>query len=81
MTDYIPVDCAFHDRLEILAMRKLPVTIRWKPPGEAVVEEVLLPEDMIIRNHEEFLLARTTRGQQISIRLDTIRSVGADFQA
>lgn len=71
-TDYTPIACGIHDRLELAIMRAEPVSMAWRDEdGQEHVGSLRLL-DVRTRNKEEFLLAQDTRGQQWEIRLDRL---------
>ncbi len=75
---YIPISCDFHSELELRALRRRPVEIRYRDDeGEKLV--VAPVEDLYTRRGEEFMLLPGG----IEIRLDRLISVDglslADF--
>ncbi|MEZ4963209.1 MAG: Rho-binding antiterminator [Saprospiraceae bacterium] len=68
---YQPISCDFHSELELLALRRTTVEIRYRN-GEGVetIEHAPLL-DLYTRNREEFLLLPNNR----EIRLDQLISV------
>jgi len=70
-TDYRPISCDFHDELQLIALRKMTVPIRFrKDNGEELTIETSIA-DLYTREKEEFLLLPT--GEEI--RLDRLVSV------
>lgn len=70
-TTYRPISCDFHSELELLALRRQPVEIRYRDEDEK--ETIILDSihDLYTRNGEEFLLL--PGGHEI--RLDRLISV------
>jgi Rho-binding antiterminator len=67
-TPYRPISCAVHDRLESYAVRRTPVTIRWRDLEGAEHLERSTISDVLAKDGEEFaVLASGPR-----IRLDWI---------
>lgn len=66
MSDYVPIDCDFYDRLEAAAVQRRSVEVCFQPPGEA--EKRILARVMTLetRQREEWLVL--DNGQRL--RLD-----------
>ena len=73
---YQPIACALHDEYEIAIMRKQYLIIKWTDEHGFHTGEVL-PEDILVKNREEFLLAKTNKGESLCIRLDKIHLLEA----
>ena len=71
MSDYRPITCADHERLEFAALTKQWLNLRI---GDA--PQRLLPLDVYTREGAEWLLAQTESGEQLTLRLD-----GLGFEA
>ena len=69
MSDYQPIPCAQHERLEFATLTKqwLEVTI-----GGGVAQR-LLPLDVYTRDGAEWLKAQTGAGDLVTLRLDTLK--------
>lgn len=67
MSDYRPIACADHERLEFAALTKqwLDVTVDGAPRR-------LLPLDVYTRDGAEWLKARNEAGDKVTLRLDTL---------
>lgn len=73
MSDYEPIDCADHDRLESLATLRQIARISYRrEDGETRIVEDLI-EDLYARDGVEYL--RTAGGEEL--RLDWLESVDA----
>ena len=68
MSDYRPIACSDHERLEFAALKKQWLDVR--VGGEA---QRLLPLDVYTRDGAEWLLAETESGEQLTLRLDSLR--------
>jgi Rho-binding antiterminator len=68
VSDYRPIACSDHERLEFAALRKQWLDVR--VGGEA---QRLLPLDVYTRDGAEWLLAQTESGEQLTLRLDSLR--------
>ena len=69
MSDYRPIACADHERLEFAALTKqwLEVSV----DGGTV--QRLLPLDVYTRDGAEWLQAQTAAGDVVTLRLDTLK--------
>ena len=74
MTDYQPIECGLHSQYELAIMRSQSIWLRWKDSDGETHEEHVQPFDLITQNHEEFLLAKTSHGDTVKIRLDHIET-------
>lgn len=67
MSDYRPIACGLHDRMEAAAVRRTPVRIESRSPEGPRVHEGLI-QDIVVRNGAEFLVM----ADSTEIRLDHI---------
>lgn len=69
MSDYRPIACADHERLELAALRRqwLAVTVT---AGEQQGRQRLKPLDVYTQAGAEWLLAETESGERVTLRLD-----------
>lgn len=74
-SDYIPVACAFHERLEFAVLRKQRLRLRYRQ-ADRVEEGVMLPTDVVTRDGAEWLHCVDGDGRPWVLRLD--RLVEAD---
>ena len=72
MTEYQSIDCGLHSQYELAIMHRQAIHLRWQDVDGSVYDETLQPLDLIAKNGEEFLIARTANGVQQKIRLDRI---------
>ena len=75
MSDYQPIACADHERLEFAALKRqwLDVTVK---AGDRLGRQRLLPVDIYTRDGAEWLVAETESGERLTLRLD-----GLEFNA
>ncbi len=71
MTDYKPIDCSVHDRLEHFAVRRTPVTVRFAQADGTERERDGQINDLYARDGAEYL--RMDDGTEV--RLDHLREV------
>jgi transcriptional antiterminator Rof (Rho-off) len=78
MTDYRPIACDAYSVLELLAMRRAPVTVRLDGAGalQVLVGDVV---DLRTRDAAEFLVLQTECGEAL-VRLDRIREISEGAQ-
>jgi Rho-binding antiterminator len=72
MTDYIPVDCGLHSEYELAVMHRQILRLTWRDIDGELHTETVLPEDLLIRHHEEFLVVNREGCIGVEIRLDHI---------
>ena len=68
MSDYRPITCAQHERLEFAALTK-----QWLAVAAGGVAQRLLPLDVYTRDGAEWLQAKTEAGDVVILRLDTLK--------
>ena len=71
MSDYVPIACAFHDRLEDWAVRRTPVEVVWTEGG-APRRATAVVEDVFARDGADWV--RLSTGD--AVRADRLVSVG-----
>ena len=77
MTDYTPIDCGKHSEYELAIMQGRLLRLSWQDgEGQAHIA-VLLPLDLLTRNHEEFLVGRDEQDNRVELRLDYIIKIEA----
>jgi len=67
LSDYRPIACADHERLEFAALTK-----QWLQVVVGGVAQRLLPLDVYTRDGAEWLQAQTGVGDVVTLRLDTL---------
>ncbi len=75
MSDYVPIDCADYDVYEIAIMRRQRLRLCWRAGDGQAFEETVTPKDLRTEHHAEFLLAETSGGEPLKLRLDAITAV------
>jgi len=71
MSDYQPISCVDHERLEFAVLRKQWLNVEVKK-GKWVGSRRLLPFDVYARDGVEWLEAQTESGARLKLRLDEI---------
>ena len=69
MSDYRPIACADHERLEFAALTRQWLEFNVKA-GELTGRQRLLPLDVYTRDGAEWLVAETPSGERLTLRLD-----------
>lgn len=73
MTDYHPVPCADHSRLELAIIRREALTLNGvNESGEALAQLRCTPLDIFARDGAEYLKVRGDDNQHHLLRLDRI---------
>jgi len=68
LSDYRPIACADHERLEFAAL-----TRQWLELRVDGARQRLLPLDVYTRDGAEWLDAQTESGDTVTLRLDTLK--------
>ena len=71
MSDYQPIACADHERLEFAALKRQWLDVNVKA-GERVGHQRLMPVDVYTRDGAEWLVAETESGERLTLRLDRL---------
>lgn len=71
--DYVPIACAFHERLEFAVLRRQRLRIRFRENG-GEQELLALPTDVLTGGGAEWLDFCTEDGQSGRLRLDSLVS-------
>jgi Rho-binding antiterminator len=74
MSDYTPVDCGLHSEYELAIMHHRRLRLTWEDIDGQMHLEIVTPTDLLVRQHEEFLVVRIQSQQILELRLDRIRS-------
>jgi Rho-binding antiterminator len=69
VSDYRPIACADHERLEFAALTRQWLDLNVMT-GDRTGRQRLLPLDVYTRDGAEWLLAETEAGEQLTLRLD-----------
>jgi Rho-binding antiterminator len=67
LSDYRPIACAQHERLEFAALTK-----QWLEVTVDGIAQQLLPLDVYTHDGAEWLQAQTEVGDVVTLRLDTL---------
>lgn len=74
MSDYIPIACADHERLEYAVLRRQYLRLSWmSEDGREELTETVRPLDVATQDGAEWLTIARPDGQSARIRLDHIR--------
>ena len=71
MSDYRPIACSDHERLEFSALKRQWIEVTVKS-GSSDVQR-LLPLDVYTRDGAEWLKAQTQAGDVVTLRLDALK--------
>lgn len=69
MTDYRPIDCSLHDRMEAAAVLRTPVRLTWRV-GEGMQNGEGRITDILVRDGAEYLILEGCA----EVRLDRIET-------
>lgn len=75
MTDYQPIPCALYSQYEIAVLHRTPIRMRWRDTDGVTYLEMLIPEDLVTWEGEEFLVARNAAGESRRVRLDRLAAI------
>lgn len=70
--NYRPISCASYSDYEVAILHRRKLHLRWAE-ANVIHEEIVTPNDLQTREHQEFLVCRTQSGAEIHVRLDHIR--------
>lgn len=73
MSDYVPVACGVHDRLERAVLRKQTLSVVWRDESGAIHQSTMVPLDIVTCHGSEYLHYEDAQGDQ-ALRLDRIIS-------
>ena len=74
MSDYTPIDCGLHSEYELAIMQHNNLRLSWQDIDGQTHLETVTPTDLLVRQHEEFLVVRKQNQQICELRLDRILS-------
>lgn len=72
MTDYKPVDCSTYGQYELAILHRRVLLMGWRDEDGLTHVALAHPRDLETRQGEEFLVAETTQGEPLRVRLDRI---------
>ena len=71
---YLPIDCGLHSEYELAIMHRASRKVSWLNQESVKQTEILLPQDIVTRDKQEFLIVKKNNGPEFEIRLDKIIS-------
>ena len=71
-TAYKPIACVLHDEYEIAIMHKKQLNIKWIDESGQAHKANVRATDILVKDKQEFLIARTQDGEVLCLRLDNI---------
>jgi len=74
MSDYVPIPCIEHERLEFAVLRRQRLALKISGANGEIRELVVLPTDVATRDQAEWLSYREDGGMTGVVRLDRILS-------
>lgn len=77
MSEYQPIACVAHERLEFAVLRRQRLNLVWRDEAGETQADTVLPIDVATQEGAEWLSFRRPDGRQGRIRLDRI--VSADY--
>ena len=72
MSDYVPIPCIAHEKLEFAVLRRQKLRLRLREEGGGERTITVLPTDVATRDGAEWLSYRTEDGEDGVVRLDCI---------
>ncbi len=81
MSDYVPIPCIEHERLEFAVLRRQKLNLRWKGEDGKERQRTVLPTDVGTRDQAEWLTYQESSGAVGVVRLDSILFAKHDLQA
>ena len=69
---YQPISCDLHSQYELAIMHKNKLQLSWSCDDELFTDTNILPLDVQTKNKAEYLLAVTSKDENLCIRLDHI---------
>ena len=72
MSDYAPISCIEHERLEFAVLRRQKLDRRWLDEAGEARHSIVLPTDVATRDQSEWLTYQDSTGTIGVLRLDRI---------
>lgn len=69
---YKAISCELHSQYELAVMHKNKLCLTWHKDGEIITETNIVPIDVQTKNKAEYLVAKSSKQENIFIRLDYI---------
>jgi len=73
-SDYIPISCSFHDRLEDYSIRGATIPIMYGE-NDRIIRVVARIEDVFARDGADYAKLISTEGTEVLVRLDRLLAV------
>lgn len=80
MSDYLPIACVEHERLEFAVLRRQRLSLEYRDEGGQTISRIVLPTDVQTRDGAEWLSFRAGDGAEGVVRLDRILSAKPAMQ-
>ncbi len=74
MSSYTPINCEVHDGFELACMRRLHYEVQWRDADGTLKRDRIEFVDLEYPKGEEYLIANSSHGEPLRIRLDRIIS-------
>nr|WP_067295732.1 Rho-binding antiterminator [Marinobacterium profundum] len=74
MHSYTPINCEVHDGFELACMRRLRYEVHWRDADGTFMQDRIEFVDLEYPRGEEYLIALSSHGEPLRIRLDRIIS-------
>ncbi|OOZ41318.1 hypothetical protein BOW53_04160 [Solemya pervernicosa gill symbiont] len=72
--DYTPIDCGLYSRFEVAIMHRCRLRLSWSDVTGTAHIDTVMPLDLETREGSEYLIAESSLGDAIRLRLDLITS-------
>lgn len=73
-SDYTPIPCGLYSQYEVAILHRDTLRLHWRDAAGMDHIDRVLPTDLQIRDHGEYLLGEDANGTALAIRLDRIIS-------
>jgi len=78
MSEYVPIPCIAHEKLEFAVLRRQKLRLRLREEGGRERDITVLPTDVTTQDGAEWLTYRTMEGETGVVRLDAILGIDSD---
>jgi Rho-binding antiterminator len=75
---YTPIDCGDYSRYEVAIMHREKLQLTWRDNDGLEHIDTIMPEDLQTRHHKEYLIAKSSDGKKLQIRLDRIHRISSN---
>ncbi len=69
---YLPIPCGLYSEYEVAIMHRDTLRLHWRDDSGLDHIDRVIPQDLLTRNHCEYLIAENSEGKALTIRLDRI---------